>query len=287
MPNIREIRRRIRSVQNTAKITSAMEMIAASKMRRAQQRVLAGRPYEAKMRQVLGNLAAQVAGLDGVDPFLQKREPRQIMLIHITPDRGLTGGLNSNLNRRAAQFVLEEKLPVTSIAIGKKGRDFLTRHGQNVKAVFTDMGDQVTVAQLTPIIHLMRTDYLAGAVDKVYLSYADFVSTTVQRPIVKQLLPIETLGNEAGDLKADYIYEPNPVEVLSHLLPRFIEMELYQAMLESNASEQSSRMVAMRNATSNAKDMVSELTLDLNKARQTAITNELLDITGGVVALGG
>lgn len=287
MPNIREIRRRIRSVQNTAKITSAMEMIAASKMRRAQQRVLAGRPYEAKMRQVLGNLAAQVAGLDGVDPLLQKREPRQIMLIHITPDRGLTGGLNSNLNRRAAQFVLEEKLPVTSIAIGKKGRDFLTRHGQNVKAVFTDMGDQVTVAQLTPIIHLMRTDYLAGAADKVYLSYADFVSTTVQRPIVKQLLPIETLANEAGDLKVDYIYEPNPVEVLSHLLPRFIEMELYQAMLESNASEQSSRMVAMRNATSNAKDMVSELTLDLNKARQTAITNELLDITGGVVALGG
>lgn len=287
MPNIREIRRRIRSVQNTAKITSAMEMIAASKMRRAQQRVLAGRPYEAKMRQVLGNLAAQVRGLDGVDPLLQRRETKHIMLIHITPDRGLTGGLNSNLNRRAAQFVLEEKLPVSSIAIGKKGRDFLTRHGQNVKAVFTDMGDQVTVAQLTPIIHLMRTDYLSGAVDRVYLSYADFVSTTVQRPTVKQLLPIETVANEAGGPKAGYIYEPNAADVLAHLLPRFIEMELYQAMLESNASEQSARMVAMRNATSNAKDMVSELTLDLNKARQAAITNELLDITGGVVALGG
>ncbi len=286
MPTIREIRRRIRSVQNTAKITSAMEMISASKMRRAQQRVFAGRPYSLKMQQVLANLAAQVAELDDVDPLLQKREAKHILLIHITPDRGLTGGVNSNINRKGAQFLLEEKLPIKVVTIGKKGRDFMTRHGQNVHAVFTDIGDRITVPQVTPITRILRDEYLAGNVDKVYLLYADFVSTVVQRPVVRQLLPVEPTFGDSGP-KGGYIYEPDPKAVLAALLPRFIEMAVYQALLEANASEQSARMVAMRNATSNAKDMVSELTLDLNKARQTAINNELLDITGGVVALGG
>lgn len=288
MANIRIIRRRIRSVRNTAKITKAMEMIAASKVRRAQQRVLAGRPYARKLHQVLGYLAAQYEETEAVHPLMQHREPKKIMLLHITPDRGLTGGLNSNLNRRAAQFILEEKLPVSVICVGKKGRDFMTRHGQQVRAVFTDMGDRVSVADLRPIIHIMTEDFLSGAVDQVHILNSDFVSAMVQRPSVRRLLPLQAPeGAEALGPKVGYIYEPTGPEVLAQLLPRFVEVQLYQAMLEAIASEQSARMVAMRSATDSANEMVQDLTLELNKARQASITSELLDIVGGVTALEG
>ena len=182
MANVRVIRRRIRSVQNTAKITKAMEMIAGSKMRRAQQRVLAGRPYSEKLQQVLGNLAGQAVEMDEVHPLLEKREVSKIRLVLITPDRGLTGGLNANLNRRGAQFILEEKTPADVIAVGKKGRDFMTRHGQDVRAFFTDLGDRVSLAQILPITRIITDDYVSGSVDQVYLLYADFVSVMVQRP---------------------------------------------------------------------------------------------------------
>ncbi len=289
MANVRVIRRRIRSVQNTAKITKAMEMIAASKMRRAQQRVLAGRPYSRKLEQVLGNLAGQVEEMDDVHPLLEKREVSKIRLVLITPDRGLTGGLNANLNRRAAQFILEEKTPSDVIAVGRKGRDFMTRHGQDVRAVFTDLGDQVGLAHILPITRIITDDYVSGSVDQVYLLYAGFVSVVVQRPTLKQLLPIQPTAVEEAEAgpAAGYIYEPDGRAVLEQLLPRYVDMQVYQAMLEANASEQSARMVAMRNATDNASEMVDGLTLELNKARQAAITGELLDITGGVAALEG
>ncbi len=303
MANVRTLRRRIRSVQNTAKITQAMEMIAASKMRRAQQRALAARPYAQKMFQVLGNLADQPQSSEELHPLLQRREPKKLALMHITPDRGLTGGLTSNLNRRAAQFILEGKLPVSVVTVGRKGRDFMVRHGQEVRAVFTDMGDQVRVADILPIVRIITDDYTSGLVDGVFMVYSDFVSTLVQRPVLHRLLPVEATpvqlgaqgeGPAAGAPEparrraaGEYIYEPDALSVLAQLLPRFLEMQVYHAMLESIASEQSARMVAMRNATDNAKEMIGDLTLEMNKVRQEMITRELLDITGGVVALGG
>ena len=307
MPNIRLIRRRIRSVQNTAKITQAMELIAASKMRRAQQRALAARPYAEKMLEVLGYLAEQPREVEELHPLLQKREPKRLEVLHITPDRGLTGGLTGNLNRRAAQFIFEEKLPASIVTVGKKGRDFMIRHGQDVRAVFTDLGDRVGLADVLTIARIVMDDYTSGFVDRVYLVYADFISTMVQRPSVLQILPVEAkaiqpgsqeerpggrqpAAEEAAAAQRDgvgYIYEPDGLTVLSQLLPRFVEMQVYHAVLEAIASEQSARMVAMRSATDNAKEMITNLTLELNKARQESITSELLDITGGVVALEG
>ena len=290
MPDIRTIRRRIRSVENTAKITSAMELISASKMRRAQQRVLAGRPYAEKLRAVLANLAGQSEDLEGLHPLLERREIENQLVLLITPDRGLTGGLNSNLNRRASQFILEEEHPCRVITVGKKGRDFMVRHGQDVRATFMDMGDRFSVGEVLPISRLVMDEFTSGAVDGVYLIFAEFVSTMLQRPIAQQLLPVQAREAEAAEASAAsiaYIYEPDSQAVLAELLPRFVDMQVFQAMLEANASEHSSRMVAMRNATENAGEMVDSLRLELNKARQAGITAELLDITGGVAALEG
>ena len=290
MADIRTIRRRIRSVENTAKITGAMEMIAASKLRRAQQRVFSGRPYSEKMLQVLANLAGlagQSEEIESLHPLLEKRDVANVLLLLVTPDRGLTGGLNANLNRRAARFVLEEKAPTRVVTIGKKGRDFMVRHGQDVQATFMNMGDQFTVADILPVSHIITNDYTSGQVDRVYLIYAKFKSMLVQEPVLKQLLPIEAPAATEPTSQVDYIYEPDSKAVLAQLLPRYVVMQLYQSMLEANASEHSARMVAMRNATDAASDMVQTLTLDLNKARQASITADLLDITGGVAALEG
>ncbi|MBM4406985.1 MAG: ATP synthase F1 subunit gamma [Chloroflexi bacterium] len=299
MASVRDIRRRIKSVRNTAKITKAMEMIAASKMRRAQQRTLASRPYAQKMRAVVSHLTGQAGDGEDTHPLLQRREVKNILLVHITPDRGLTGGLNGNLNRRAAQHILEEKRSMTVITVGKKSRDFMIRHGQKVKAVFTDMSDKASIINILPITKLIVDDYTSGAVDRVDIIYADFISTMVQKPAVRQLLPIapdaasmegegETADQTAvGKLGVDYIYEPARADLLNDLLPRYVDMQVYQALLEAIASEQSARMVAMRNATENALEMIGGLTLELNKARQGSITNELLDIVGGVAALEG
>ncbi len=284
MATIREIRRRIRSVQSTAKITKAMEMIAASKMRRAQERDLAGRPYADLMRQVLGDLAAQRRAGDVIHPLLIQRPVHRIALVHITPDRGLCGGLNANVNRRAASFILEQGVPATIVAVGRKGRDFMMRCGEEVRAEFTRLGDQPSLADILPIARVVIDDYSAGLVDEVYLCYAQFVTTMVQRPVIWRLLPIEPATIEAR-LNVEYIYEPSPSAVLVELLPRFAEMEIYHAIFESIASEQSARMVAMRAATDNANELIEHLTLTYNKARQEAITKELLDITGGAAAL--
>jgi len=284
MANIRTIRRRIRSVQNTAKITKAMQMIAASKMRRAQQLTLAGRPYAEKMRDVLADLAAQPVEAELVHPLLQQREVQRIQVIHITPDRGLCGGLNSNLNRTTGRFILEREIPISVVAVGRKGRDFMVRYGRDVRAVFIDLGDRPTVEDISPIAHLAMEDYSSGYADQVMVTYSQFVSTAVQRPVMQQLLPVQPAALEPAQT-VGYIYEPRSMVVLDALLPRFVEMQIYHAMLESIASEQSARMVAMRNATDNAYEMIDSLTLMLNKVRQEMITKELLDIVGGVAAL--
>ena len=190
MPNVREIRRRIRSVENTAKITKAMSMIAASRMRRAQEAAQRGRPYSERMRDLLANLAAQPDDDDNTHPLLQRREVKNIGIVHITPDRGLTGGLHAILNRAAAQFILEQTGDVSVIAAGRKGRDFMVRTGTNVKAVFTDLGDRPSVTDITPTARLVIDDYSEGRVDAIYVVFARFVSTTVQRPEVMPLLPV-------------------------------------------------------------------------------------------------
>ncbi len=281
----RVLRRRIKSVQSTAKITRAMEMIATAKMRRTQEAALAGRPYAEKITSVIGHLAASIsADPDVVPVFLKKREVKRIGLIHITADRGLAGGLNSNINRSAASFILREGKPTSVISVGKKGREFMLRNGVEVRADFAGVGDRPKLFDILPMARVALDDYRSGHVDVVYLSYPRFITTVVQRPVLEQLLPVEPMPLGPGQL-ADYIYEPDPTAVLEHLLPRFVEMQVYHAVLEATASEQSARMVAMRNATDNAKEMVASLTLALNKARQEAITKELLDITGGVAAM--
>ena len=285
MPDIRKVKRRIKGVQNIAKITRAMEMIAASKMRKAQERGLAGRPYSEKIEQVIADLAALPdVGLQ--HPLLQRRPVENIAVVHITPDRGLCGGLNANLNRRLAGFVLQQKNPVKVVAVGRKGRDFAVRYGCDMCAEFVQMGDQPRFLDTLPISHIVIDDYSNGEIDMVYISYAQFISTMVQKPVMKQLLPVEPAVIPRAE-NVDYIYEPGAGAVLGGLLPRFVEMEIYHAILESIASEQSARMVAMRNATDSASELIGDLTLLYNKARQEAITKELLDITGGVAALEG
>ena len=284
MANIRLIRRRIRGVQGIVKITRAMEMIATSKMRRAQQRGLAGRPYAEKISQVLADLAALPQAGEILHPLLQRRPLKKIAIVHITPDRGLCGGLNTNINRKTASFILEQSVPVTLITVGRKGLDFMRRYGRDIRAEFTRLGDQPSLLDTLPISRIIIDDYTNGVIDLVYLAYAQFVSTMVQRPILQQILPIEPAAIPKAQ-NVDYIYEPRPDVVLGHLLPRFVEMQVYHAILESIASEQSARMVAMRNATDNANELIGDLTLMYNKARQESITKELLDITGGAEAL--
>ena len=284
MASVREIKRRIRSVENTAKITKAMSMIAASKMRRAQEMALRGRPYADRMRELLADLAAQRQDDEELHPLLRRREVKNIALIVIEPDRGLTGGLHSRINRVAGQFIVDQNAHSSVIAVGRKSRDFMVRTGQDVKAVFTDLGDRPAITDVTPITRLVIDEYSSEQIDAVHVVYAQFVSTTVQRAVVEPLIPVAPADLDPTDA-VGYICEPDSLEVLSALVPRFIEMQVYHAVLESVASEQSARMVAMRNATDNANEMVEDLTLVMNKARQEGITKELLDIVGGAAAV--
>ena len=284
MANIRLIRRRIKGIQSTAKITRAMEMIATSKMRRAQERGLAGRPYAEKIMQVMADLAALRREGEEMHPLLQSRPVKKIGILHITPDRGMCGGLNTNINRTAANFILEQEAPVSLVTVGRKGGDVMRRYGREIRAEFTNLGDRPDWLDTLPISRIIIDDYTNGEIDRVYIVYPQFISTMVQKPIVHQILPVEPAEIPTAQ-NVDYIYEPGPAEVLGQLLPRFVEMQVYHAILESIASEQSARMVAMRNATESANELIEELTLMYNKARQETITKELLDITGGAAAL--
>jgi len=284
LANIRLIKRRIKGIQSTAKITRAMEMIATLKMKRAQERGLAGRPYSDKISQVLADLAALPRGEEAPHPLLQSRLVNKIAVVHITPDRGLCGGLNANINRLTANFILEQSVPVTLIAVGRKGLEFMRRYDRDIRAEFIQLGDQPNLLDTLPISRIVIDDYTGGVVDQVFLVYTQFITTMVQKPFMKQILPVEPAAIPQAQ-NVDYIYEPNPAAVLGELLPRFVEMQVYHAILESIASKQSAQMVAMRNATDNANELIEDLTLMYNKARQETITKELLDITGGAAAL--
>ncbi len=287
MPSVRDIRRRIRSVDNTGKVTNAMSLIAASKMRRAQNAVLQGRPYSEKILDVIAHLAAQPADdVTANQPLLQIRPVERISVLVISPDRGLCGGMHANLNRRVGQFMLDQAVPVQVVAVGRKGRDFMVRSGSDLRAVFTDLGETPSLLDTLPISDMLVESYADTEADEVYVAYTRFNSTLSQTPVVERLLPI-TPSELTGAERVGYIYEPDNLSVLRSLLPRFIEMQVYHAMLESIASEQSARMVAMRNATDNAKQLSEDLTLVMNKLRQESITNELLDLIGGMAVLEG
>jgi F-type H+-transporting ATPase subunit gamma len=284
----REIRRRIRSVANMSQITRAMEMVSAAKMRKAQQRVTASRPYSEQLRQIMSDLASQQPDPEQLAqfPLLQTRPVRNVELIIVTPDRGLTGALNTNILRRVSRFILQEAgAPVQVIAAGKKARDYFVRTRQDVIAEFIGIGDNTTLDAVRPIADIAIDDFASGKVDAVYVVYSRFINTLVQRPEVMQILPVEPPPAHEG--YADYIFEPSAADVLNDLLPRYVEVQLYQAILEGIASEHSARMVAMRSASDNAKEIQQELTLSYNKARQAQITREVSEIAAGANAMAG
>ncbi len=297
MPSTREIRRRIRSVKNISQVTRAMQMVAASKMRRAQEQVLATRPYTEKAWQILSHLAAQRGVDETVHPLLQVREEiRTIGLLFITADKGLCGSYNHNMIQAASRFIDELPYPVELITIGKRGRDAMWRMQRNIIAEFSDLPPQPRLLDVTPVAHLAIDGFAAERYDAVYLAHTDFINTLSQRPAIWQLLPIRPLdlgvsavsehrGEAAPESTVEYIYEPDPRTILDTVLPRFTELQVYQALLESLASEHSARMVAMRSATENAEELLDDLTLTYNRARQEAITEEMLDIAGGAEAL--
>jgi F-type H+-transporting ATPase subunit gamma len=279
-----------------SQITRAMEMVSAAKMRKAQQRVTASRPYSEQLRQIMSDLATQQPDPEQLAqfPLLQKRPVRNIELIVVTPDRGLTGALNTNILRRASRFILEETPPTSGgearaavqvIAVGKKARDYFVRTRQDVIAEFIGIGDTTTLDAVRPIADIAIDDFASGKVDAVYVVYSRFINTLVQRPEVLRILPVEPPPAREG--YSDYIFEPTPEIVLNDLLPRYVEVQLYQAILEGIASEHSARMVAMRSASDNAKEIQEELTLSYNKARQAQITREVSEIAAGANAMAG
>ena len=290
MPSTREIRRRIRSVRNLAQITRAMEMVSASKMRRAQRNVLATRPYADRLRDVMSSLMAGTSGSHKGTLLEVRAEVKNVALILITPDRGLAGSLVANILRRTARFVIDEKAKgrnVKVLAIGKKGRDFLNRSGQDLLAEVTKLGDYPKLADILGVSTNVIKGFLDGDFDEAYIVYSQFVNTLVQRPAVRRILPVEADESTTAPASAssNYNYEPDEDVVLKDLLPRFAEVQIYQALLEAIASEHSARMVAMRNATDNAKDLRRELSLTYNKTRQANITKEVSEIASGAAAL--
>jgi F-type H+-transporting ATPase subunit gamma len=266
-----------------------MEMVAASKMRRAQQRVTSSRPYAERIQGVIADLAT--LQLDPSElasfPLLEQREVKAAAVIVVTPDKGLKGPLISNVLRRTSRFILDEAgVPVKVIAIGKKGRDFMARTKQDMVAEFTSLGDNYSLDEIRTIAQVAVEEFVSGRVDAVHLIYPRFVNTLSQVPEVKQLLPIVRPESTGEDEYGEFIFEPSPASVLEQLLPRYVEVQIYQTLLESTASEYAAQMVAMRNATDNAKDLVSELSLSYNKARQALITREVSEIAAGAAAAG-
>ncbi len=293
MATLRDIKRRIRSVKNIAQSTRALQLVASSKMRRAQDRVLAARPYSEQLQRLLSRLAS-AGGLDEPQPLMQQRPLRNLGVVLVSPDRGFCGALPGNVNRHAAQTVLEELHAARNgaaspqdqgyfVAVGRKGRDFVVRTRQHLLGEFTQYGDQPDINMVRAIARLATDAYLNNEVDRVDLVYAKFVSTAVQQPVSLQLLPVVPPAQEEGQVE-EYIYEPDPATLFAELLPRYIETLIYQAMLESLASQWSAQMIAMKNATDNATELVGDLTLTYNKARQQAITTQILEVVAGANA---
>jgi F-type H+-transporting ATPase subunit gamma len=287
MATLRDIRRRIRSVESTQKITRAMKLVAAAKLRRAQERILSARPYAVKMAELLSSLVRRAEG--DAHPLLVRRPAARKRLVIVTADKGLCGAFNSNILRASLAFLREQgETSVTLVVVGKKARDFYRRRPYEIKSEMLGFFDRLAYSHAQELAGGLMHEYLAGEVDEVHLMYNEFRSVAVQRVKREQLLPIEPAATPEGQgdgAGGDYIYEPSPETILAALLPRHVTTQVYRALMESVAGEYGARMTAMEAATKNAKEMIGVLTIQYNKARQERITKELLDIVGGAEAL--
>ncbi|MBV9696032.1 MAG: F0F1 ATP synthase subunit gamma [Gammaproteobacteria bacterium] len=286
MPGTKEIRSKIASVKSTQKITKAMQMVATSKMRRAQERMRLARPYAVKIRNVIGHLTQ--ANPDYRHPFLSEREPKAVGLIVISTDRGLAGALNANIFKQTLALIREwqgKGATVSLCLIGTKGLNFFRRLSVPIMANITGLGDRPRVKDLIGTVKVMLDAYRAGQLDRLFLVNAQFVNTMTQKPYVEQLLPVQALDTEGLQEHWDYIYEPEAAAILDGLLMRYIESQVYRGAVENVASEMAARMVAMKAASDNAGKLIQELQLIYNKARQAAITKELSEIVGGAAAV--
>jgi F-type H+-transporting ATPase subunit gamma len=278
----RDIRRRIRDVGRIKQITRAMQFVAASKLKRAQDSTLAARPYSQKIDEVLADLAAVLASDE--HPLLSRHDGGKRLLVLITSDRGLAGPLNTNTIRFAARIITEHSGDLTVVSVGRKGRDAMRRARVPLEAHFAGFGDRPAFVDIIPLARLVTDGFVGGDFSQIDIVYPRFVSTLVQRPTMEGLLPITPAPDTEGIPGNQFLFEPNPGLVLEQLLPRYVATRLYQAVLEAKASEESSRMVAMKNATENADDLIEEYTLAYNKVRQANITREMIEIATGAQA---
>jgi F-type H+-transporting ATPase subunit gamma len=282
MASQRDIRRRIGAVKNIKQITRAMQFVAASKLKRAQDATLAARPYSEKLDEVLADLASVLGGED--HPLLATPEGGKRLVVLITTDRPLSGPLNTNIVRFVSRDIIDTSGELALITVGRKGRDAMRRSGVPIEAHFPTFGDRPTFADVLPLARLVTDDFLARTYTRVDVVFSRFVSTLVQRPENLTILPIEPSEDTEGIPGNQFIFEPNASAVLERLLPRYVATRLYQAVLEAKASEESSRMVAMKNATENAEDLIEDLTISYNKVRQSNITREMIEIASGADA---
>lgn len=287
MASLRDIRKRIASVKNTQKITNAMKMVSAAKLRRAEESIKAARPFGDKMREVLMSLAARVN--PSVHPLLQVREPKKVLLVQITADRGLCGAFNASLNRRAEAFCKEmtgKGLQVAMITVGRKGNDYFRRRQVEIVDRFVNVMNNVSYDLAGQVVSIATEKFTSGEYDEVYLLYNSFRTAVTQILTLRKLLPVSGEGEEVKR-RREYLYEPSEDELLSAILPRYVQVQIYTGLLDSVASEHGARMTAMEAATTNAEEMIYKLTLKANRMRQESITTELMEIVGGAEALKG
>ena len=280
MPNLRELRSRIRSIESTSRVTKALQMIAAAKMKKAQDKVLDGRAYSEKLNAIIGNV---YQSNPEVFSSISEDEKNKILVLLVTPDRGLCGALVSNILKEASNFIESINNDYEIRVIGKKGTSFISKTVDNYESY--KVSDMPTFEEVSPITNSISNDINLIGFAKVFIIYTEFVSTAVQKPKIKQLLPVEIDFNENEKVNNEFLYEPSLDKVSEALIPRYVETSIFNSILDSVASEHSARLVAMQNATDNANELKQDLTLDLNKARQQQVTSEILDIVGGALAL--
>ncbi|NLI11322.1 ATP synthase F1 subunit gamma [Pelotomaculum propionicicum] len=290
MASLRDLRRRIKATKNMQQITKAMKAVSAAKMRKAQDSVTAARPYSKRIKSVLGRVAVASGGVN--HPLLAVREPKKTAFIVITADRGLCGGFNSNVIRRATQEMKGANASLDLVTIGRKGRDFFRRRGYSIAKEYVGLGEDVKYSTARDIGSYVIEKYSSEEYDEVYLIYSQFINVLVQKPVMVKILPAEPPTEEGAGANGDgenkkvpYIFEPSAEAVLTELLPKYIENAIYQGLLETKAGFYSAQMTAMENATKNASDMIDKLTLTMNRARQAQITKEISEIVGGAAAL--
>ena len=280
MPNLRELRSRIRSIESTSRVTKALQMIAAAKMKKAQDKVLDGRAYSKKLNSIIGNVYQSNPEVFSTN---QDENVNKNLVLMVTPDRGLCGALVSNVLKEASKFIESLNNEYQIRVIGKKGTSFISKINDEYESF--KISDMPTFEEVSPITGSISKEINVKGFSKVFIIYTEFISTAIQKPRVKQLLPVEIDFNDANKFNSEFLYEPNLVDVSKALIPRYIETSIFNSILDSVASEHSARLVAMQNATDNANELKEDLTLDLNKARQQQVTSEILDIVGGALAL--